>query len=179
MTYHRSTSMLMGIVVVSCVRPSAYLDVRGFFCIAGRSLSKRSTFWLVDVSRWFTPSLPTFMGIIVCPFVHHIFKSPCICWQITWKDLHKIWHADVNRLHTVGRHRCQWVLLSFSCVRPPVRLIVHELGFWFCGQIAWKKKFTFWHADVSRKLTLSLSTLMAVIIHLSVRPAILVWFWMG
>ena len=60
-------------------------------------------------------------------------------------------------------------------------------GFWNCEQIAWKKKSTFWHADVSRwqiiwkewhKLwhadvsrwrALSLSTLMGIMVHPSLR----------
>ena len=45
---------------------------------------------------------------------------------------------------------------------------VCELGFWYCGQITWRKKSTFWHADVSRRLILSFSMLMGDIVHPSV-----------
>ena len=35
-----------------------------------------------------------------------------ICWQITWRKWHKIWHADLFRWLNLGRHRYRWVLLS-------------------------------------------------------------------
>ena len=57
---------------------------------------------------------------------------------------------------------CRHFMHSSACAT------VHELGFWYWGQIAWKKCLYFWHADVSRWLALSLSVLMGII----VRPSI-------
>ena len=47
-------------------------------------------------------------------FVHHILRLLRVCWQISWKEYHKIWHADVS-----SRYQCQWILLSFYYPRPP------------------------------------------------------------
>ena len=47
-------------------------------------------------------------------FVHHILKFLRVCWQISWKDYHKIWHADIS-----SRYRCRWILLSFYYPRQP------------------------------------------------------------
>ena len=69
-------------------------------------------------------------------------------------------------------YRCLWVSLS---VRPCDHHIFRFLC--ICWQINWKKWTTFWHADASRWLTFSLSTLIGSIVHLVIRPAI--WVWVG
>ena len=50
-----------------------------------------------------------------------------LTWQLTntWKEWHKMCHADVSRWLTLGRHRCRWILLS---TRPSVHLSL-GLGF--------------------------------------------------
>ena len=106
----------------------------------------------------------------VRPFVTHVFRFLCICWQITWKEWYKVWHADVSRWLTPSRHRCRWVLLSFHAfVRPSVQLSVS-----LCFDIADKslgRKSLHFYVDVSRWLTLSLSTLMGIIDRPSVRSS--------
>ena len=47
-------------------------------------------------------------------FVHHIFRFLRIFWRISWKEYHKIWHADIS-----SRHLCRWILLSFNYLWPP------------------------------------------------------------
>ena len=46
--------------------------------------------------------------------VHHISSFLRVCLQISWKEYHKIWHADIS-----SRYRCRWILLSFYYPRPP------------------------------------------------------------
>ena len=46
-------------------------------------------------------------------FLYHIFRFLHICWQINWKEWHRIWHADVSRWITLCQHGCWWLLLSF------------------------------------------------------------------
>ena len=60
------------------------------------------------------------------------------------------------------------IYFMHSSIHPTV----HELGFWYCRQIAWRKKFTIWHADVTRWLTLSSSTLLGSIVHPSIRMSL-------
>ena len=99
------------------------------------------------------------------------------------------------------RHRCRWVLLSFGrnglkiamlmypddlpladmdadgycChfMHLSIRPTMHGIEYGYCRQLAWKKWSTFYHADVARWLTLSLSTLMVIIVHLFVCLVIL------
>ena len=112
-------------------------------------------------------------------FVHHIFWFLCICWQITWKEWHNIWHADVSRWFTLGRHRCRWVLWSFrTFIRPP-----H--GPWAWAWVLQTNRLE----DITYNLTCSCiqvtyarvpSTSMGIIVCLSFRPIIQVWVcWVG
>ena len=50
----------------------------------------------------------------VLSFVHHSLRFLRVCWQISWKEYNKIWHADIS-----SRYRCRWILLSFYYPRPP------------------------------------------------------------
>ena len=116
MTYPRQTSMPMGIVFILCVCPSncpwAWILYWGHICW------KKNPHFCMLV-RWLTLSLFMFMGIIVRPFVHQIFRLLCICWQISCKEWHKIWHADVSRWLTPLWNRSRWLLLSFhTFIRP-------------------------------------------------------------
>ena len=64
------------------------------------------------------------------PFVHHIFRVLCICWDIIWKEWHKFWHADVARWLTPIWHRCRWLLLSFHAF-VHLSEMVYILACWY------------------------------------------------
>ena len=67
-----------------------------------------------------------------------------------------------------------------SCARPSVRPTVHELGFWYCRQIAWKKWSTFWHADVHRWLTpIRHQCRWVLSFHALVRPSVQLFMNLG
>ena len=110
------------------------------------------------------PSIP----LSVHRSVNHIFRFLHICWQVTGKEWHRVrnadvsrWHADVSRWLTLSIHGCLWILL-LVCLS--VHLSVCSFtAFSGASAWAWKKKSTFWHTDVSRSLTLSLSMLMGII----------------
>ena len=73
MTYPWPTLMPMGIVVISCVRPSVRPTIHGLgfvYCI--QSAWKKWPIWHTDVSRWLTLSIHGYLWILllVCLSVH-------------------------------------------------------------------------------------------------------------
>ena len=62
-------------------------------------------------------------------------------------------------------------------LRSSLRPTVCGLGFGYCGQIAWKKWPTIWHAYISRSLTLGCHRRLWLI--LSIRPAVSIWVCWG
>ena len=73
-------------------------------------------------------------------------------------------------------------IVVISWVHPSVQLSV-GLGFGVADKLLVRKS-TFWHADVSRWVTLRLLTLMDITVRLSIGPAIWVWVcwvwvWLG
>ena len=93
------------------------------------------------------------------------------CGQITWKKKSIIWHADVTRWLTLVRHQSRWVLLTFyASIRTSNRL-------WDWVEVLRTNCLEEMHADISRSLSLSSSTLMGIIISQFVHPAILSWVW--
>ena len=69
MIYPHTPSMPMGIVAISCVRPSVKLSMSVGFGIADTWLGRKSICWHADISRWLTLSLSMLVGIIVQLFI--------------------------------------------------------------------------------------------------------------
>ena len=116
-----------------------------------------------------------------CPFIHPFTTFSGFCT-----------FADKSRGRNRTKFACWCIQMIYprptsmsmdivviSCIRPSVWPSMGLIEFGYCEQIAWMKWSTFWHADVSRWLTLSLSMLMGIIVHLFVNPAIWVWVWFG
>ena len=172
MSYPRQTLMSTGIVFLLCVRSSGQLSMNLDFDIDDKSFgmlmyqdSTSVLSFYIDVVltlsiRWFTLGLFMFMVITVGPsvglFPH--FQILCICWEISWKGWHKMWHADVSRWLTPYG---QWLLLSFDA-------FVHLPNCPWAWVLVFRTnrleaKSIFCHADVSRWLTLSLYMRMGII----------------
>ena len=115
MTYPWPTLMPMGIVVISCVRPSIQPSMGLGLCIAYKALGRNGLQFgmlmypdgLHLKHSWMLMDIV--VGLSVRPsvhlFIYNIFRWLCICWQITWNKWHKIWHDDVV---IIGR----WLLPS-------------------------------------------------------------------
>ena len=97
MTYPWPTLMPMGIVVISCVRPSVQPSMGLGLCIAYKALGRNGLqFGMLMYPDDLHSAFMDAYGYCcwsVCP---SIFRWLCICWQITWNKWHKIWHADVS-----------------------------------------------------------------------------------
>ena len=114
MTYPWPTLMPMGIVVISCVRPSVQPSMGLGLCIAYKALGRNGLqFGMLmypdGLHSAFMDAYDIVVGLSVRPsvrlFVYGIFRWLCICWQITWNKWHKIWHDDAV---IIGR----WLLPS-------------------------------------------------------------------
>ena len=103
--------MPMGIVVISCVRPSVQPSMGLGLCIAYKALGRNGLQFgmLMYPDGLHSAFMDIVVGLSVRPsvrlFVYGIFRWLCICWQITWNKWHKIWHDDVV---IIGR----WLLPS-------------------------------------------------------------------
>ena len=109
------TLMPMGIVVISCVRPSVQPSMGLGLCIAYKALGRNGLqFGMLMYPDGLHSAFMDAYGYCcwsVCPsvrlFVYGIFRWLCICWQITWNKWHKIWHADVSpSLISLSQHWC-------------------------------------------------------------------------
>ena len=113
MTYPWPTLMPMGIVVISCVRPSVQPSMGLGLCIAYKALGRNGLqFGMLMYPDGLHSAFMDAYGYCcwsvrpsVRLFVYGIFRWLCICWQITWNKWHKIWHDDVV---IIGR----WLLPS-------------------------------------------------------------------
>ena len=128
--------------------------------------------WHVDVSRWFTLGLRQCRWILFVISCIHLSIQPSMGLGLDIADK----SLGSNGLY-FGMLMYQDDLLPyginadgycFHFMRSSVGPTVHELRFWYCGQIAWKKSLYFWHADVSRRLTFSWLTLVGIIVRPSV-----------
>ena len=97
-----------GYFVISCVCPPVQLSVRLGFSTAYKSPGQKSLhFGYAGVSRRLASVYwHLWVSLSARPFFRKIFRFLCICWQIIWKEWHKIWHADIFRWLTLIRHRC-------------------------------------------------------------------------
>ena len=159
MTYPWPTLMPMGIVVISCVRPSVQLSMGLGLCIAYKALGRNGLQF----------------GMLMYPDgLHSAFMDaygyccwsvcPSICPFVRLRHFQVAVHLLTNHLE-LSQHWSK----GYSChvMHSSMCPTVHGLGFVHCGQIAWKKWPTNWHAHVSRWLMLSCHWQLWVLLPMS------------
>ena len=150
-----TASMPMGIVVISCVRPSVKLSMNLGFGIADKSLG-RKVYILACQCIQITNAQFVYAYGSYCPSVRPFTTFPVFC---TFAD------------KSLGRNGIKFGMLmcpddlssadfdayDYCChfMHSSIHQTIHGIEFGHCRQITWKKWSTFWHADVSRRFTLS------------------------